>query len=241
MYLSDLIRSFEEAATKSRFQLDVFGQIGQWPLLALSRASAAPHGKCLYLSAGIHGDEPAGPIALLELIQDDAFPQGNSYWICPLLNPSGLAVGTRENTDGIDLNRDYSNSQSPEVRSHLIWLQQTIGSLDLCMHLHEDWEGQGFYLYELNFSKQAGLAEDLLAAARQHLPIEPGSEIDGHPATSGIIRPETMPEVEDGDPEAIYCCKTFGGLNYTLETPSAQPMKKRVAAHKAAVLAALSA
>lgn len=69
----------------------------------------------------IHGDEPAGPLALLELFGESLLPRENDYWICPLLNPTGVVCGKRENHQGIDLNRDYSEARSEEIRAHVSW------------------------------------------------------------------------------------------------------------------------
>jgi hypothetical protein len=150
-----------------------------------------------------------------------------------------VVCGNRENHQGIDLNRDYSEARSEEIRAHVSWVESNLSKLDLCLHLHEDWESQGFYLYELNFADAPGKADLILEAVRAHLPIENAEQIDGSPAKDGKIQPESLPQVEGGDPEAIYLQKQFGGLNYTLETPSAWPLEERVKAHKAAVLAAI--
>src|SRR5438093_8995213 len=73
-------------------------------LLTLTRpASAAPAGACgerglknrgmrVYISTGIHGDEPAGPLAVRRLLQEDRWPHHLSLWICPCLNPTGFAL-----------------------------------------------------------------------------------------------------------------------------------------------------
>ena len=84
---------------------------------------AAPRGDDatprLYLSAGIHGDEISGPLALLEMIrQPDCF-DAFDVTMFPILNPNGLARGVRTNRDEIDLNRDYRNSRSLETKSHI--------------------------------------------------------------------------------------------------------------------------
>jgi protein MpaA len=54
----------------------------------------------------IHGNEGAGiPIALrLERMRP---PKGVQFWIVPDLNPDGHAAGTRQNVDGVDLNRNW--------------------------------------------------------------------------------------------------------------------------------------
>src|SRR4029434_4839443 len=37
----------------------------------------------IYLSSGIHGDEPAGPLAMSRLLDLDAFPEEAWLWCCP--------------------------------------------------------------------------------------------------------------------------------------------------------------
>ncbi|NBB78739.1 MAG: hypothetical protein GVY36_04740 [Verrucomicrobia bacterium] len=155
------------------------------------------------------------------------------------MNPSGLKRGTRENATGIDLNRDYRDFVSDEIRGHRDWIKRQVPSLDLGIHLHEDWEAAGFYLYELNFGKSPSLAKVLLQATGQFLPIETAECIDGRSARSGIIRPDTLPDLPEGQPESIWLYQQFGGVLYTLETPSALALELRVAALKAAVLAAV--
>lgn len=74
--------------------------------------------------AGIHGDEPAGTEACLELARwaDSAPRQLSGYELClyPECNPSGLRAGTRHSREGLDLNREFwCGSNQPEVR----WLE----------------------------------------------------------------------------------------------------------------------
>src|SRR6185436_15747808 len=61
----------------------------------------------VYISTGIHGDEPAGPLAVRELLKENAWPDHIEFWLCPCLNPTGFPRNTRGSADGIDLNRDY--------------------------------------------------------------------------------------------------------------------------------------
>src|SRR3989442_8411051 len=53
----------------------------------------------------IHGNEPGGiPIArALERLS----PHDLDLWIVPDLNPDGVAANTRQNADGVDLNRNF--------------------------------------------------------------------------------------------------------------------------------------
>lgn len=235
------IGDLECAARATEFSVAVYGSVDGMRLLGLTRRAqrATKERRSIYLSAGIHGDEPAGPLALLELLRSDALPRQHDWAICPLMNPVGLRQGTRENADGVDLNRDYRDFRSLEIRSHRDWIRDQVKEIDLGIHLHEDWEAGGFYLYELNFGRSPSRAAALLEAARTFLPIETAGCIDGRSAQGGIIRPDTVPELPEGHPESIYLYQQYGGVLYTLETPSSAELALRVSALKAAVLEAV--
>jgi protein MpaA len=54
----------------------------------------------------VHGDERAG-IAVAKLLASWSVPRGTALWIVPVLNPDGAATGTRQNSRGVDLNRNF--------------------------------------------------------------------------------------------------------------------------------------
>ena len=88
-----------------------------------ARKSEPSEGR-IYISTGIHGDEPAGPLAALKLIQENRWPANAEIFLLPCLNPGGFVLNTRGNADGIDLNRDYRHLESSEVRAHVRWLER---------------------------------------------------------------------------------------------------------------------
>lgn len=53
----------------------------------------------------IHGDEAAG-VAVARALEH-ASPAGLDLWVVPVLNPDGVAAGTRGNAHGVDLNRNF--------------------------------------------------------------------------------------------------------------------------------------
>ena len=233
-----LAERFSAAARAGGFYVDRFGSARGYPLLALTKPAPTDGRPSVYLSAGIHGDEPASPLALLRLLEAGTFDARASWYLCPLLNPTGLAAGTRENAEGVDLNRDYRHGATIEVAAHIAWLQrQPAFALTLC--LHEDWEAKGFYLYELNPEKRPSLAETMIAAAAEVSPIDPSEIIDGRPAAGGIIRPADDPAGRERWPEAIYLRAHHTSLGYTLESASSLPLEKRVAALSRTAEAAL--
>lgn len=54
----------------------------------------------------VHGNETAG-IAIADQLANGAQPRGLDLWIIPTLNPDGVAAQTRDNADGVDLNRNF--------------------------------------------------------------------------------------------------------------------------------------
>jgi protein MpaA len=235
---TDFTPRFAAAARAAGFDQTCFGEAEAHPLLAYTRP-ADSQVPAVYLSAGVHGDEPAPPWALLRLMQEGFFDGRCRWFICPLINPTGFLRRTRENAAGLDLNRDYKTPQSVEVRAHVAWLQRQPG-FDLILCLHEDWESRGFYLYELNRLNHATLANIMVDAARTHMPIETAAVIDGREAAEpGIIRPVSDPMLRDTWPEAIYLCHHHGPLDYTLETPSTLPLAIRITTQCSVIRAAV--
>jgi protein MpaA len=228
--------AFHVAAGAAGFAPTRLAELDEGPLTAWERPVAGPR---VYLSAGIHGDEPAGPLALLTLLREGFFTPSVHWLLCPALNPSGLAAFTRENAGGIDLNRDYWLRDTAEVVAHALWLDAQAAP-DLFISLHEDWETAGFYFYEINLhDDRPDRARQILHSVSPWFPPEPGPEIDGHLSREpGWIYHPAEPDLPEGWPEAIYLAKMGCPLSFTFETPSHAPLGQRVAAHVAAVKAA---
>ena len=191
-------------------------------------------GKLIYLSSGIHGDEPAGPLAVLEMMRNKCFSENFRWMICPALNPGGLASSKRESREGNDLNRDYLKTNTREVAAHTEWLKRHPAP-DLFVSMHEDWESSGFYFYEINLGEdEPERARDLLAKISPILAPEQEPEIDEHEVREpGWIYHEDEPDVSDSWPEAIYVAKNGCPISFTFETPSQAEMSVRIGAHMA--------
>jgi len=209
-------------------------------------ARTGPGAPQVYLSAGIHGDEISGPLALLEMLRQPDFFSAFEVVIFPILNPDGLARGVRANADAIDLNRDYRNSKSKEIASHIEALK-TLGRFDAAMMLHEDFEGVGAYLYELNDALPSTLGGEIIAAMGRHVPIDLRPVIEEVPAHGGVISRRdlllTHGRIEDRPdwPEAIYLSIHHTKVSYTTETPIPFPLEQRIQAQIAAVRTLLEA
>jgi hypothetical protein len=238
--IRQILRDIEAAAREKNWARDVTpieNAAQPMEFVAYRRAVASPRTR-VYLSAGIHGDEPAGPLAMLQLLREHRWPADAAIWLCPCLNPTGFPLNRRENFQGIDLNRDYRHQQSAEVRAHVKWLEQQ-PSFDYALCLHEDWEANGFYVYEVNPDQRPTLSEKIVSAVAEACPIEHAALVDNWTAEKGVIRPAIIPAERPQWPEALYLITHKTRLSNTLEAPSDYPLPVRVAALVTAVNAAL--
>jgi hypothetical protein len=224
-----LNEQFAEAFREMGFSMKVTAKVQGFPIRCYRR-KASQDRPVIYLSAGIHGDEPAGPLALMELLRSGAFDERASWLVCPILNPTGLIAGTRENHAGIDLNRGYLDAVSAETKGHVAWLENQ-GPINLSISLHEDYESTGFYLYEINCIDCPSYAHAVLQTVRAFFPPEPASVIDGHKVREpGWIFHEPEADLPRQWPEAIWLAKNGTAVSYTFETPSSKPLAARIAA-----------
>ena len=214
------------AAKAHGWSVERFPNAGDLPLYGFRRLAKEPQ-LTIYISTGIHGDEPGGPMAMLELLEDNTWPNDVSLFACPCLNPTGFPNNTRENQTDTDLNRDYRHIKSPEVCAHTAWIDR-LPEFDLGICLHEDWEAKGFYLYELNPDNLPAASAEIINGVGLVCPIDHSERIDDRPAKGGILKPVVSPEARPLWPEAFYIVLHKTRLSYTLEAPSDFPMPTRV-------------
>lgn len=239
MRVGEYMERLKAAARLAGFELGFYGQIGEWGLPVLERKGVSSRGH-VYISTGVHGDEPAGCLAIVHLLRKKLLPDGLDYTIVPMINPVGLNKGTRENGEGIDLNRDYGDApRSEETRAHLAWLKGKVFDLALC--LHEDSDGTGFYVYSHFKDAMLDVLETAaLAHAAQVMPLDGRTEIDGFPAREGRVFPpvERLSAERDELPEALRLFFDHGvQAVFTTETPSQWPALDRMEAHVRTTLA----
>lgn len=235
-----VLRDVEAAAKQHGWASEIFHETGEFKWFALHRKPICNSDFSIrtFISTGIHGDEPAGPLAALRLLQENNWPPDVEIFLLPCLNPTGLTLNKRENADGIDLNREYLHPTSAEVRAHIAWLERQ-PNFNLTLLLHEDWESHGFYVYELNPNNLPSLAERMVEAAANVCPVDRSELIEGRAAQNGIIRPNADVFSRLDWPEAFYLIKHKSPLSYTLEAPSDFSLATRVDALVATVQAAL--
>jgi protein MpaA len=237
-----LLESFDEVAASRRFRKSSLGHRGVDELAFWIREAEEGSGPTVFLSSGIHGDEPCGPLAIREFLRTTDLPSSVEWVLAPLLNPSGLRAGTRTNAEGIDLNRDFLRRRSWEVNSVIDWWSGRNRWPTLHLSLHEDWEADGFYVYEINSCGAAPLGARVVERLAALFPLQEIGPVDEHELSApGLILHAPEPDEPEGWPEAIWLSKRAPVLSLTFEAPGTYGTRMRRAGLMAAIAASLEA
>jgi hypothetical protein len=226
-------------------------------LLAETGTPLAP---AVHLCAGVHGDEPAAPWALLSLVRDGLLDRRFAYRIWPCANPSGYRLGTRANAEGADVNRSFGKGgTTPEARAIVTALRDR--RFELSIDLHEDFEAEGFYLFEPGspggheaaggFELGPAVISGLDDAGIPIHRLESGFDIGYPPEAEHHCRFErgrVLPDVDEelrlfraGLPLSIFLARRHARKVLTFESPRGLSWEDRIAAHRVAVVAAIEA
>jgi murein peptide amidase A len=207
-----------------------------------------PHLRRIAIATGLHGDERAGPWALLHLVETDGLDPRFAYRLWPCVNPSGFDLQTRENGGGIDVNRTFGGTGS-SAEAIAVLAANGGQRFALSLDLHEDSDARGFYCYEYGGGEIGRCVVAALDAAG--FPIEP---LDDALVLSGPADAEHyVRERGRAVADAVAETGALAGVSYTMalavtarhaltfETPSKFAWQQRLAMQRAAVLAAIAA
>jgi len=217
---------------------------GGYPVVGFRSRGEWDDERGLYVSAGVHGDEPAGVWGLLEWAEGNVEALSRrSVLALPCFNPWGLVENRRSDHEGRDLNRLFNKMSPPLFKKWRSFVGKR--QFRLALHLHEDYDAQGLYIYELG-RRGCDYGGPILAKCESIIPIQSGAEIDGSPFKNGVLaRKKDFATIVDkkleggGVPEAIYLRMKCAQVALTFETPSEFSLYERVRAQRCFLEAAL--
>jgi protein MpaA len=228
-----LVQRWRAVARAARIRLAPFARADDFEHYFLETPALA-EGAGFYISAGIHGDEAGATEGLIAWAENlGPALRDLPLLLLPCLNPWGLQNNSRFNGRGIDLNRMFHRRRVPVVRELQTLLRGR--TFDAAIQLHEDYDGQGIYLYEAQ-EHPPFWGETLIAHVSSILPPDPRRKIDHTIGRSGVIRRRFDPARQEklgGLPEAIYLQQHHALRSLTIETPSEFALERRIAAHGA--------
>ena len=243
------IRDYNEVVQRLRalprreWRLQEAAEIWGYPFFLLQR-NIGKRAPTVFMTAGIHGEEPGGVEGALRWLESEAWARWDVNWfVLPCVNPYGWERNQRRNGQGRDINRQFRNSRDcpeAELVKRLVKGRRFLFMFDL----HEDVDAPGYYLYELVTGAPC-VGERVVKAVGKVLRINRCKVIDGSPATGvGLIR-----RVADAArlnrrrrwPMAYHLFLKCTNHILGSETPVHVPLERRATAHGAALRTALHA
>jgi predicted deacylase len=213
-----------------------------YPLLRLT----VPGERWLVITSGFHGEEPAGPLTLLEHLRDIAAyarERRVGLRVYPCINPSGFEAGTRYNASGEKPNNDFLRYElepggvwkgelhgGERVLRHVLYdggpKETRAVREDIARHpapaaaldIHQDNYLGGICTYAYTFGDKAAY-RPLMRAAAAHARVMAHERVDEH----NVADADGLVEFHDGSVTDYFMRE---GVPYTaaLETTTATPL-----------------
>lgn len=233
-----LLKRWHQLAADTDLKISRLAMTEDIPVFCLTtRAEKADARETIYLSAGVHGDEPAAPWGLLEWAEEHLKSfSSHRLLIFPCFNPHGLINNIRLDQRGEDINRIFNKSRKPLIAAWRKALQGHRVCLSMC--LHEDYDAQGCYVYELT-NRRVPMGSRILRDCSGMIPTDQRKNIDGRRLKNGVYLRRVAPDMP-GVPEAIALHHLGVPISLTFETPSEFSLLDRVAAQKIFIQSALN-
>lgn len=201
-----------------------------YPIYKVKLRGNTKNQRRVLLSAGIHGDEPAGVETILRFLEQDNshLLQSFEFLVMPCINPYGYVYDTRENSEGIDVNRAFEDNSAVEAVIVKKALQEKC--FELFIDFHEDWEYSGFYLYEKCRHGEL-IGSEIIRNVKKIGTIHKGKMVDDFPVSNGLVSPDLDAEDFGYEAMAVYIYKFHSEHIITCETPTNWDMEQRVNVH----------
>lgn len=233
------VRSYHEiirriqGLPRADWKAEWIGEVSCLPVYA-ARRSVADDAPSVLLTAGMHGDEPAGVEAALQWMEGGDWHTWPVNWlVLPCINPFGWAHDRRTNAEGQDINRHFLDSDScPEAK--LVKEATAHQRFILAMDLHEDSDATGYYLCETK-TQPPFLGERIPQALSGVMPVADNARLDGRRAQGPgwVLRVARRNDFERRRQWPLAFHLAARGTEHFLcsETPTRRPLDLRVRAH----------
>jgi hypothetical protein len=215
------------------YRIDNLGNAGDLPILMVRPKSLIKGKKNIFITAGFHGDEIAGPWSLGTFLFRNGFKTYDAnVSIIPVVNPSGFSNETRYNQWNEVSNQGFVNSQATPSREGLVLLKnieelKELGS-DGFISLHENDRRKNFYFYMHAKKKPAALISKVSELGRSAFGLQPdGTYEDEREGKYTIENGCVFNKIDDTFEDYMFSLGT--PICMVSETPSMDvPLKSRM-------------
>jgi len=217
----------------------------RYPLYQIQRG----RGKKVLISAGVHGDEPAGVHAILRFLKEEIqkYEDRFAFTIFPCVNPYGFVKSTKRNAQDLNINRQFKTGSAAE-EVNLIMAQLEKDGYEFTMDLHEtgpdsfmdpdepsEEHPSEFYLWETCEDKELRVGHEIVKnIEKMGLPVCKWPTIYDDINNGGVIwYPENCGTAiyAAGTTFEAYLHTHHTKQAFTIETPSGWKLKDRILAH----------
>jgi len=219
-YYTNYLKKLKSACNKRKISLVEVGQINNLPIYKVTLNPSAS--KIVVFSAGIHGDEIAGPWAIIDFLKQFNFQNysGVKIILFPVASPTAFDKKKRYNYLEKELNSLFCRKQLTN-ENRILFSALKKEKVYFFHALHEDVDENSFYLYNFE-NKKEKIYRSIIKLAKDHFPINNSAKIYKDSAIKGLIINRQDGSFED---------RMFrDGTPYSMctEIPGKQLLKKRI-------------
>jgi hypothetical protein len=222
------LKELKSICNKKGLKLQLIGFAGNdknFPIYRVVIMGVASKNKTILFSAGVHGDEPAGPWAVLEFLKNFSLKEyrGPRIIIIPVMNPFGFENNKRRNSVRIDVNRHFCDSRLTGD-NRLIYESINGEGVFFFHSMHEDPDVKKFYAYGYE-RKIEKIYRDVVKVGGYFFRINKNKKIYGDVSENGLILNDKGGTLEN----RLF----YDGVPFVLctETPGKEPLEKRIMAN----------
>ena len=186
--------------------------------------------KTVAFSAGIHGDEFAGPYSILKFLMDyTEIDPTIRVVLFPIVNPYGFDRAQRHNAFRQDINRRFCDKLLAGEAKAVTEVIKKV-KLDYFVSLHE-WSGKdGFYMYASNVIDRERIEEIPKIASDKNFKVFTNTKINGEECNNGVIWHPTEGYKDERSRCTLENKVYDDGIHYLCtETPSKAGLERRIA------------
>ncbi|MFH0854608.1 MAG: succinylglutamate desuccinylase/aspartoacylase family protein [bacterium] len=219
-YYYDYLKKLETVCKNKKIQLQEIGKINLLPIYKIVLNSTGR--KVVVFSAGIHGDEIAGPWSIIDFLKQYDFQSYPNIKIIifPVDSPTAFNERKRYNYLNKELNGLFCRKKLSH-ENRILFNELKNENVFFFHALHGDIDEYSFYLYNFE-NKEEKIYRELIILAEKYFSINKSQKIYNDQAINGLIINRQDGSFED---------RMFReGAPYSMctESPEKQPLKTTV-------------